>query len=79
MKVFDAKCPDATNDNLAWAVTNIKIEKNDNFLLPTSRFYFICDEALPATEFVLTPFGGRGIGIWRDSFNIHLSVMRRCI
>ncbi len=76
--MWSAKCPGATNDSLCWEVSDYKRLIVDNGKLP-SGFYIISDEALPCTEFVLTPFGGRGLGIWRDSFNYHLSVMRQCI
>lgn len=47
-------------------------------LLPP-QFFFVSDEAVVATEIVLSPYGGRNIGAARDSFNYHLSAMRQCI
>ena len=34
---------------------------------------FVCSDQL------LTPWGGHGLDLWRDSFNFHLSSMRQCI
>jgi hypothetical protein len=47
-------------------------------LLPP-QYYAIVDEAVSSTENILSPFGGRNIGYWRDSFNYHLSSMRQTI
>ena len=42
-------------------------------------YYFVCDEALESMEYIRTPYSGRGIGIWKDSFNFHLASMRQTI
>jgi hypothetical protein len=42
-------------------------------------FYIIGDEAFSCTDQLLVPYGGRGLGVWKDSFNYHLSSMRQCI
>jgi len=47
-------------------------------LLP-SRYYLIGDEAFSCTNQLLTPYSGRNLGVWKDSFNFHLSSMRQCI
>ena len=60
---------------------NVEILSHDvvapNLLPP--QYYIICDEAVSSTETVLSPYSGRNIGLWRDSFNYHLSAMRQCI
>ena len=76
--MWSCKCPGSTNDCLAWAVTNVYNEVVCKGLLP-SEYYFVCDEAVACDEIVLSPFGGQGIGIYKDSFNYHLSLMRQCI
>jgi hypothetical protein len=50
----------------------------DDGLLP-SEYYIVGDEAYVNTQQLLTPWSGRGIGVWKDSFNFHLSGMRQCI
>ena len=42
-------------------------------------FFVIGDEAFNCTEKFLVPYSGRGLEVWKDSFNFHLSVMRQCI
>ena len=76
--MFSVKCPGSTNDCIAWELTKLFQEVVVKQKLPP-QYYFICDEAVPANEFVLSPFGGRNIGTWRDSFNYHLSSMRQSI
>jgi hypothetical protein len=44
-----------------------------------SDFYIIGDEAFSCNDQLLVPYGGRGLGVWKDSFNYHLSSMRQCI
>jgi DDE superfamily endonuclease len=76
--MFSVKCPGSTNDCIAWELTKLFQEVVVKKKLPP-EYYFICDEAVPANEFVLSPFGGRNIRTWRDSFNYHLSSMRQSI
>jgi DDE superfamily endonuclease len=76
--MFSVKCPGSTNDCIAWELTKLFQEVVVKKKLPP-EYYFICDEAVPANEFVLSPFGGRNIGTWCDSFNYHLSSMRQSI
>jgi hypothetical protein len=28
---------------------------------------------------LLVPYAGRSLGVWKDSFNSHLSAMRQCV
>ena len=76
--MFSVKCPGSTNDCIAWELTKLFQEVIVKEKLPP-QYYFICDEAVSSNEFVLSPFGGRNIGTWRDSFNYHLSSMRQSI
>jgi hypothetical protein len=76
--MFSVKCPGSTNDSIAWEVTELFQAVVVRQRLP-AQYYFICDEAVSADECVLSPYGGRNIGPWRDSFNYHLSAMRQSI
>ena len=76
--LFSAQCHGATNDSLAWQLSEIYRTVIQPEKLP-KQFYIISDEAVSANEFVLSPYPGRGIGLYRDSFNYHLSAMRQCI
>jgi hypothetical protein len=76
--MFSTRCPGSINDCIAWQMTSIFKDVVEKGFLP-KKFYIICDEALSATETVLSPFAGCHIGKWRDSFNYHLSCMRQCI
>ena len=49
------------------------IGARNGYLVPSTAIH---DEALVNEEQFLTPYGGRGIGISKDSFNYHLSVRR---
>jgi hypothetical protein len=77
-RMFSPKFPGATNDSLAWPLTDFCIRNVSAGLIPEG-YFIACDEAVTADEVVLTPYGGRGLGPWRDSFNYHLSAMRQCI
>jgi DDE superfamily endonuclease len=76
--MFDVKCSGATNDSLAWKLTDFFIDTVSKGLLPR-QYFLISDEAVVADEWVLSPYGGHNLGTWRDSFNYHLSAMRQCI
>ena len=73
-----SRFPGATNDSLAWDLSGL-----NNTVFKCNRlpppYYAICDEALPCTENVLSPYGGQNLGVAKDSFNYHLSAMRQCI
>lgn len=71
-------CPGSTNDSLSWRMSKVYNEIVAAGLLP-ARYFLISDEAITAGEVVLSPFPGRSIGKWRDSFNFHLSAMRQTI
>jgi hypothetical protein len=76
--MFSCKNSGSTNDVVAWELSNmhqlIEIERR----LPP-QFFLIGDEAFICSNQLLVPYSGRGLGIWKDSFNFHLSVMRQCI
>jgi hypothetical protein len=68
----------STNDCIAWEMSDLrKLIEIDGKLPP--QFYIISDEAITTTNQVLSPWSGRGLGDWKDSFNYHLSAMRQCI
>ena len=82
----DAKCrftmfscvnSGSTNDCTAWDLSEMKAIL-DAGKVP-DRFFFIGDEAFSCTNQFLVPYGGRGLGVWKDSFNFHLSRMRQCV
>ena len=47
----------ATNDSLAWQLTDFFIDIVSKGLLPR-QYFVICDEAVAADEWVLSPYGG---------------------
>jgi len=67
----------STNDSTAWEASAMK-RLLEAGRLP-GRFFLIGDEAFSCTNQLLVPWPGRGIGVWKDSFNYHLSAMRQCI
>ena len=50
----------------------------DNGDLP-SEYFVIGDEAFVCSSQILCPWSGSNLGLWKDSFNYHLSSMRQCI
>lgn len=44
-----------------------------------SKYFIIGDEAFSCTNQLLSPYPGRGIGKYKDSFNYWLSHSRQCI
>jgi len=67
----------STNDCLAWELTHLYSQLMAGRL--RKCYFAIGDEIFNCNEIMLTPYGGRNIGVWRDSFNYHLSRMRQCI
>jgi hypothetical protein len=77
-RMFSAVSCGSTNDSLAWEISNMfKFIETDRRL--HRDFFIVGDEAFVTTDQVLSPFPGRGLGTWKDSFNYHLSSMRQCI
>lgn len=67
----------STNDCIAWEQCALANAIHSGKLLP--EYFIIGDEAFSCTNQILTPYPGRGIGIWRDSYNYWLSHSRQCI
>eukprot|EP01032_Pedospumella_encystans_P029721 gene29721-33555_t len=76
--MFSCIATGSTNDSLIWDMCNMKHIIETERRLP-DRFYIIGDEAFINTNQLLTPYSGNGLGVWKDSFNYHLSAMRQCI
>ena len=68
----------STNDIVAWQDSKLcyflEVEKG----LP-SKYFFIGDEAFTNTQQFLSPWPGRGLDSYRDSFNYWLSHSRQCV
>lgn len=75
--MFNVNHSGSTHDSIAWETSALKkrILKGD---LP-SRLFLIGDEAFSCTNQMQSPWPGRGIGRWKDSFNYHLSSSRQCV
>lgn len=72
-----AKNTGSTNDNVAWETSALGDALSANRL---AADYFIGgDEAFTCTESLVSPWHGRGIGVWKDSFNYWLSHSRQTI
>jgi hypothetical protein len=76
--MFSCKSAGSTNDSIAWQLSELRRLIEEDKLLP-NEYFIIGDEAFQCSEQLLVPYGGRGLGIWKDSFNYHLSVQRQCI
>jgi hypothetical protein len=72
-----AKNTGSTNDNTAWDNSALGDALSQG-LLP--KQYFIGgDEAFTCTDSFVSPWSGRGLGVWKDSFNYWLSHSRQTI
>jgi hypothetical protein len=69
--------PGATNDILCWETTAL-YKKLMEGQLP-NEFTFGGDEAFTCSEQMISPWPGRGLGRWKDSFNYWLSHSRQSI
>lgn len=67
----------STNDCIAWENSALCNAIHEGKL--PEQYFIIGDEAFSCTSQVLSPWPGRGIGIWKDSFNFWLSHSRQCI
>jgi hypothetical protein len=63
---------------MAWEMSELRKLVEVDRRLP-EPFYFVGDEAFTTTSQLLTPWPGRSLGPWKDSFNYHLSRMRQCV
>lgn len=67
----------STNDILAWNSSELHSALERGEL--DERYFIIGDEAFSCTNYLLSPWPGRGIGKYKDSFNYWLSHSRQCI
>lgn len=67
----------STHDSIAWNLTALS-DAIDSGRLPP-QFFLIGDEAFSNTDQMLSPWPGRGLGRWKDSFNYWLSHSRQCV
>jgi hypothetical protein len=72
-----AKDSGSTHDSQAWNNSALADAISKGEL--DSDFFIIGDEAFGNTDQLLTPYPGRGLGEWKDSFNYWLSHSRQCI
>jgi hypothetical protein len=75
--MFSCQNSGSTYDSTAWQFTSLRTALEEGKL--HKDYYVIGDEAFVNTQQFLVPWGGRNLGIWKDSFNYHLSSMRQCI
>ena len=75
--MMSAKCSGNTHDHVAWDSTTMATLLEAGVL--PEEYYFIGDEAFVNTNQFLIPWSGTGLGLWKDSFNYHLSAMRQTI
>ena len=66
----------STHDSFAWLSSSV-YKKFREFKV--RGYHLVGDEAFSNTNFLLSPWSGRGIGAWKDSFNYKLSSCRQCI
>jgi len=72
-----AKHAGSTNDIIAWNDSDL-CDALRQGLLP-KKYFFVGDDAFLCTDQFLTPWPGRGLGPWKDSFNYWLSHSRQSI
>jgi len=70
-------CP-CTNDIVAWNDSELRYFLELTQGLP-SKYFFIGDEAFTNTQQFLSPWPGRGLDRYKDSFNYWLSHSRQCV
>jgi hypothetical protein len=67
----------STHDSISWQCSAMKNALDSNRL--DARYFIIGDEAFSCTNQILSPWPGRGLGRFKDSFNYWLSHSRQCI
>ena len=74
---FSCNWSGSTHDSFAYGTTSLfkKFEEDPSFEIP-ERFHLIGDEAFTNTNRMLVPWSGRGLPVFKDSFNYHLSRCR---
>jgi hypothetical protein len=73
---FSCNWTGSTHDSYAWQGTTLFDKMSEGKYDP---YYIIGDEAFANTNYLLSPWSGRGIGPWKDSFNYWLSKCRQCV
>jgi hypothetical protein len=68
----------STNDIIAWQDSNLYRMLEVDKMLP-EKYYFIGDEAFSTTQQFLSPWPGRGLDAYKDSFNYWLSHSRQVV
>jgi len=68
----------STNDIVAWNDSELRYFLEVTQGLP-SKYFFIGDEAFTNTQQFLSPWPGRGLDRYKDSFNYWLSHSRQCV
>ncbi|CAN0398877.1 unnamed protein product, partial [Ectocarpus fasciculatus] len=72
-QMLSCKSPGSTNDSIAWEYTSVFASLHK---LPP-EYYIIGDEGFVNIETCLTPYPGKNLQPYYDSFNYHLSRMRQ--
>lgn len=67
----------STHDSTAYFVSDVSNAIRDGRL--ASWAHIVLDEAYANTPQELSPYRGRSLDIWKDSFNYHLSLHRQCV
>jgi hypothetical protein len=80
--MVSARSSGSTHDHIIWESSVLKRQLDEEFKngsLRSTDYYVIGDEAFVCTNHLLTPWSGRNLDPYKDSFNYHLSSMRQCI
>lgn len=75
--MFNVNNTGSTHDSVAWEISSLQKRIADGDLPPD--LFLIGDEAFSCGNQMQSPWPGRGIGRWKDSFNYHLSASRQCV
>lgn len=75
--MFNVNNTGSTHDSIAWEISAVKKKIADGDL--PEDLFLIGDEAFSCTNQMQSPWPGRGIGRWKDSYNYHLSSSRQCV
>jgi DDE superfamily endonuclease len=67
----------STNDCIVWQTSALYHAIREGEL--PDKYFIIGDEAFSNTDQMLSPYPGRGLGKWKDSFNFWLSHSRQSI
>ena len=67
----------STHDSTAYMASDLSEAIRSGKL--ASWAHIVLDEAYPNRSQELSPYRGRNLDIWQDSFNYHLSLHRQCV